>query len=68
MLCHVLARGQERKFTFWVRTCLAVGNVAVFSETVAAIQVKPYCVLSCAPYAFGLNKLARNWKTLKTKK
>lgn len=68
MLCHVFARGQERKFTFWMRTCLAVGNVEVFSEAVAATQVNPYCVLSCAPDAFGLNKMACNWKTLKTKK
>lgn len=59
MLCHVFARGQERKFMFWMRTCLAVGNVAVLSEAVAATQVNPYCIaVSCAPDAFGLNKLA----------
>lgn len=59
MLCHVFARGQERKFMFWMRTCLAVGNVAVLSEAVAATQVNPYYIaVSCAPDAFGLNKLA----------
>lgn len=69
MLCHVFARGQERKFMFSMRICLAVGKVAVFSEAVAATQVNPYCVaVSCAPDAFGLNKLAQNWKTLKSKK
>lgn len=67
MFCYVLARGQEKKFTFWMRTCLAAGNAAVFSDAVAAIQVNPYCVLSCAPDASGLNKLAQNWRTLKTK-
>lgn len=51
-----------------MRTCLAVGNAAVFSEAVAATQVNPYCVLSCAPDASGLSKLAQNWKTLKAKK
>lgn len=66
MLCH--ARRQERKFTFWIRTCLAVGNAAVFLEAVAATQVDSYCVLSCVPDAFRLNKLAQNWKNLKTKK
>lgn len=64
MLCHVFARGQERKFMFRMKTCLAVGNAAVFSEAVAATQVNPYC----APDAFGLNKLAENWKTLKKQK
>lgn len=60
--------GQERKFTFWMRTSLAVGNAAVLSEAVAATQVNPYCVLSCAPDASGLSKLAQDWKTLKAKK
>lgn len=68
MLCHMFARRQERKFTFRMRPCLGVGNAAVFSEAVAATQVNPYCVLSCVPDAFGLNKLAQIWENLKTKK
>lgn len=61
-------KGGETSLHFWVRTFLASGDAAVFSEAEAATEVIPNCVLSYAPEASGLNKLAQILKTLRNKK
>jgi len=68
MYLHGKGKGSETSLHFWMRTFLAAGDAAVFSEAEEARDVNPYCVLSCAPEASGLNKLAQNLKTLKNKK
>lgn len=50
-----------------MRTFIASGDSAVFSEAEAATEVNPYCVLSNASEA-SVNKLTQNLKTLKDKK
>lgn len=51
-------KGSETSSHFWMRTFLASGDAVVFSEAETATEVNPDCVLSYAPEASGLNRLA----------